>query len=46
MKCDCPLRKDKGKKCDSASSCSFLVVVDDGDLLTVSESIKTFSRDE
>ncbi|GFZ21302.1 Calcineurin-like metallo-phosphoesterase superfamily protein [Actinidia rufa] len=34
---DCPLRKDKGKKCDDASSCNSLVVVDDGDCLTVSE---------
>ncbi|GFZ05243.1 zinc-dependent activator protein-1 [Actinidia rufa] len=38
LKCrDCPLRKDKGKKCDNASSCSSLVVVDDGDLLIVFE---------
>ena len=41
-----PLRKDKGKKCDNASSCSSSVVVDDGDLLTVSEGINTSSRDE
>ncbi|KAF7152647.1 hypothetical protein RHSIM_Rhsim01G0101400 [Rhododendron simsii] len=34
---DCPLRKNKGKKFDDASSGSSLVVADDGDLLTVSE---------
>ncbi|GFZ17639.1 hypothetical protein Acr_26g0009090 [Actinidia rufa] len=37
VKRDCPLRKDKGKKCDDASSCNSLVVADDGDCLTVSE---------
>ncbi|GFY82951.1 hypothetical protein Acr_02g0011910 [Actinidia rufa] len=36
---DCPLRKDKGKKCDDASSCNSLVVADDGDCLTVSEGV-------
>ena len=46
VKRDCPLRKDKGKKCDNASSCSSLVVADDGDLLTVSKIINTSSRDE
>ncbi|GFS44993.1 hypothetical protein Acr_00g0093470 [Actinidia rufa] len=38
VKRDCPLRKDKGKKCDDASSCNSLVVADDGDCLTVSEA--------
>ncbi|GFZ09851.1 PAM68-like protein [Actinidia rufa] len=37
VKRDCPLRKDKGKKCNDASSCNSLVVADDGDCLTVSE---------
>ena len=46
VKCDCPLHKDKGKTCDNATSCSSLVVADDGDLLIVSEGIKTSSRDE
>ncbi|GFZ01256.1 hypothetical protein Acr_14g0008910 [Actinidia rufa] len=39
VKRDCTLRKDKGKKCDDASSCNSLVVADDGDCLTVSEVI-------
>ncbi|GFS42004.1 hypothetical protein Acr_00g0077610 [Actinidia rufa] len=39
VKRDCPLRKDKGKKCDDASSCNSLVVADDGYCLTVSEVI-------
>ncbi|GFZ04980.1 hypothetical protein Acr_17g0005520 [Actinidia rufa] len=39
VKRDCPLRKDKGKKCDDASSCNSLVVADDGDCLTVSEGV-------
>ncbi|GFS39105.1 hypothetical protein Acr_00g0061200 [Actinidia rufa] len=43
---DCPLRKDKGKKCDDASSCNSLVVADDGHCLTVSEGINTSSHDE
>ncbi|GFY80950.1 hypothetical protein Acr_01g0007590 [Actinidia rufa] len=34
VKRDCPLRKNKGKKCDDASSCNSLVIADDGDLLT------------
>ncbi|GFS41077.1 pentatricopeptide repeat (PPR-like) superfamily protein [Actinidia rufa] len=46
VKRDCPLRKDKGKKCDDASSCNSLVVADDGDCLTVSEGINTSSHDE
>ncbi|KAG5535982.1 hypothetical protein RHGRI_023690 [Rhododendron griersonianum] len=46
VKRDCPLRKNKGKKFDDASSASSLVVADDGDLLTVSEGINTSSRDE
>ncbi|KAF7147414.1 hypothetical protein RHSIM_Rhsim03G0207400 [Rhododendron simsii] len=46
VKRDCPLRKNKGKKFDDASSASSLVVADDGDLLTISEGINTSSRDE
>ncbi|GFS34576.1 hypothetical protein Acr_00g0034760 [Actinidia rufa] len=46
VKRDCPLRKDKGKKSDDASSCNSLVVADDGDCLTVSEGINTSSHDE
>ncbi|GFY89238.1 hypothetical protein Acr_06g0011780 [Actinidia rufa] len=46
VKRDCPLRKDKGKKCDDASSCNSLVVANDGDCLTVSEGINTSSHDE
>ncbi|KAF7150288.1 hypothetical protein RHSIM_Rhsim02G0024600 [Rhododendron simsii] len=46
VKHDCPLRKNKGKKFDDASSASSLVVADDGDLLTVSEVINTSSRNE
>ncbi|GFY94110.1 hypothetical protein Acr_09g0005560 [Actinidia rufa] len=46
VKRHCPLRKDKGKKCDDASSCNSLVVADDGDCLTVSEGINTSSHDE
>ncbi|KAI8536028.1 hypothetical protein RHMOL_Rhmol10G0223500 [Rhododendron molle] len=46
VKRDCPLRKNKGKKFDDASSSSSLVVADDGDLLTVSEGVNTSSRDE
>ncbi|KAG5528324.1 hypothetical protein RHGRI_029107 [Rhododendron griersonianum] len=37
VKRDCPLRKNKGKKFEDASSSSSLVVADDGDLLTISE---------
>ncbi|GFS32179.1 hypothetical protein Acr_00g0021180 [Actinidia rufa] len=46
LKRDCPLRKNKGKKCDDASSCNSLVIADEGDLLTVSEDINTSSHDE
>ncbi|KAI8572745.1 hypothetical protein RHMOL_Rhmol01G0223800 [Rhododendron molle] len=36
------MRKNKGKKCDDASSGSSLVVADDGDLLTVFEAIHVY----
>lgn len=46
VKRDCPLRKNKGKKCEDALSCNSLVVADDGDLLTVLKGINTSSYDE